>query len=111
MPTKFDPILQLDALRNGVRPQLAFSAASVSSARKWQQLARAALRDVIGFQDQKRVALIPRVVNEVDRGWCVRRKVVIRTSAASEMPVYVVIPKDIPGKLPCGLKERFKRHH
>lgn len=103
MQTKLDPIVQLNAILRQTRRQFAFGAKTASVARAWQKRARAALRGLIGFQDQKKVPLSPRIVKEVDRGWFVRRKVIIRTSAHSEMPMYIVIPKDIPGGLPCVL--------
>jgi dienelactone hydrolase len=103
MAKLLDPCLQLKALLGKTRAEFEFHARTAPAARAWQKRARAALRELIGFQDQKRVSLSPRVLGEVDRGWFVRRKVLIRTSVASEMPMYVVIPKDIEGKLPCVL--------
>jgi dienelactone hydrolase len=103
MATTFDPIHQLDALLKSAPPALPFTATTPRRALAWQRRARAALSRLIGFQDQKRVPLSPRTVHEVDRGWFVRRKVIIRTSAASAMPMYLVIPKDVPGRLPCVL--------
>jgi dienelactone hydrolase len=104
-PKAFDPLTQLDLLARQTPRQFAFTARTASDARVWQRRARAALRDALGFLDQKRVPLRPRVEQTVDRGEYVRRRVILRTSAASEMPVYVLTPKSASrrNRAPCVL--------
>src|SRR3954466_5545488 len=105
LPKPFDPIVQLDALSRHTPRALAFTARTASEARAWQTRARAALGDALGFLDQEKVPLRPRVEQTVDRGEYVRRRVILRTTAASEMPVYVLTPKSATprNKAPCVL--------
>jgi dienelactone hydrolase len=92
-PKTFDPIVQLDALASDVPRAFEFTARTAAAARAWQSKARAALRDTLGFLDQKKVPFKPRIVQKVDRGEYVRQKVILRMTAASEMPAYILIPK------------------
>jgi dienelactone hydrolase len=101
----FDPIVQLDALARQTPRAFAFTARTPAEARAWQTRAAAALRETLGFLNQKRVPLRPRVEQTVDRGEYVRRRIVLRTSGASEMPVYLLRPKSASARspAPCAL--------
>src|SRR6476661_4481743 len=88
----FDPIVQLDALARQTPRAFAFTARTPAEARAWQKRAGPALCVTLGFLDQKTVPLRPRVEQTVDRGEYMRRRVVLRTSTASEMPVYLLTP-------------------
>lgn len=81
----------------------AFTATSTPAAEAWQQACRAALAETLGFLDTPSVAPAPHLVEEVDRGDFVRRKVVISTAAQARMPVYLLIPKDATGPLPVAI--------
>jgi dienelactone hydrolase len=92
---QYDPIPLLDAENASMKKAFAFEAKSADAARKWQPSARAALTDCLGFVDTKKVAPQPREIERVDRGTYVRHKIVIRTSARSQLPLYLLIPKGI----------------
>src|SRR5437763_870454 len=100
---KLDPIHQLDALAREIPKRFSFTAKTQASARTWQRRARVALTRTLGFLDQKRVALAPKTIERIDRGPYVRHKVILRTSRASLMPTYVLIPKDSSAPMPCVL--------
>jgi dienelactone hydrolase len=71
------------------------------AARAWQRKVRKALAEKLGFLDTPRVAPKPRQIDHVDRGNYVRHKIIIRTSAQSELPLYLLVPKNIKGKRPA----------
>jgi dienelactone hydrolase len=100
---KLDPIHQLDALARAIPKQFAFTAKTEAAVRAWQKRARAALARTLGFLDQKRVPLAPKTVERVDRQAHVRHKVILRTTANSLMPTYLLIPKNAPAPMPCVL--------
>src|SRR4051812_15199923 len=100
---QFDPIHQLDAEAHALPKKRAFTAKTRADAIAWQRKARPLIAKTLGFLDQKRVPLSPKTIERADRGSYVRHKVVIRTSPASSMPMYVLIPKRIEKKLPCVL--------
>jgi len=80
-----------------------FRAGSLPDAKRWQNRTRRALGKTIGFQEMRRVPPAPRTIERVDRGDHVREKVLIRTSAHSVTPVYLLIPKGRQGPLPVVL--------
>ena len=98
-----DPIPLLHAVDAATPRKYAFTAKNSKQALAWQKKARPALADCLGFLDQKKVDLEPRTVQVVDRGDYIRKKVILRTTPWSLMPVYVLIPKQVKGKLPCVL--------
>lgn len=99
----FSPIPTLDSDHRAAVQSCAFTAATSADARRWQRRARPALADCLGFLDQKRVALRPKTVEQVDRGSYLRRKVILHASPTSTLPVYVLIPHRIPRPLPVVL--------
>jgi dienelactone hydrolase len=100
---ELDPIHQLDVLARETPKQFAFTAKRQAEAMRWQARARVALATTLGFLDQKRVPLSPKIVERVDRGSHFRHKVMLRTSRSSLMPAYVLIPKDHTAPMPCVL--------
>src|SRR5437867_1109801 len=99
---QYDPIPMLDAAAAKAK-RFAFDAKTASEARAWQKRARAALMKCLGFLDTPKVAPRPRTIEKVDRGKYVRHKIVIRTSARSELPLYLLIPRRIRDKRPAVL--------
>ncbi|MBN2003032.1 MAG: acetylxylan esterase [Anaerolineae bacterium] len=71
----------------------AFRAASLAEAEAWQGVTRAALMRTLGFLDLPPALLSPRRLESVDKGDYVREKWLLRTSAWTLMPLYVLIPK------------------
>ena len=98
-----DPIKLLHAVDAATPRKFAFTARNSQQALAWQKKTRPALADCLGFLDQKKVPLQPRTVQVVDRGDYIRKKVIIRTTPWSLMPVYVLIPKKPRRPLPCIL--------
>ena len=70
-----------------------FRAHSREEAERWQRETRAALDQVLGFQDLPKTPLAPETIEVVDRGDHVREKVLLHTSEHVSMPVYVLLPK------------------
>ena len=99
----YDPIETLDGIAGRMPPELPFEATDAKAARAWQRKARRALAKRVGFLDLDDVKPQPKVEHEVDRGDYVRRKVVIRTTEHSAMPLYLLIPKDAPAPMPTVL--------
>jgi dienelactone hydrolase len=99
----YDPIAMLDALAQQAPRPLAFTAATPAAARAWQTRARAAVGEALGFLDLQKVPPHPRQIQQVDRGAYLRRKIVIRTSRWSQLPLYLLVPKNIRGKAPVVL--------
>jgi dienelactone hydrolase len=87
---------------------LAFRAATRGEAGRWQTRVRAELRKVIGFDDLAAAPLAPRRIESVDKGDYRREKILIRTSAYSSMPVYMLIPKQ--GRPPYPTVIAFHGH-
>lgn len=78
----------------------AFKAKTRMEARSWQRKTRRALNKLLGFQDELKVDLQPRLLESADKGDYTRQKVLIRTTAYTEMPVYVLLPKELARPLP-----------
>lgn len=93
------PTLELQALAQSAA-RFPFTATAKAEAIGWQEACRAALAQTLGFLDTPPVDPAPHLIEEVDRGAFVRRKVVISTSAQARMPVHLLIPKGANGPLP-----------
>ncbi len=93
------PTTELHALAASA-PRHAFGATTKNAALAWQQACRPALAETVGFLDSPKVDPAPTLIEEVDRGDYVRRKVVITTAPQAQMPVYLLIPKAAAGPLP-----------
>ena len=78
----------------------AFSATSPKKARRWQKKTRRALNELVGFQNTPKVHPQPRLLEKVDKGDYTRQKILIRTTADTTMPVYILLPKELPRPLP-----------
>jgi dienelactone hydrolase len=91
---QFDPIPMLDAVNAATPKRLAFTATEVDAARTWQEGARGALAQTLGFLDTPPIAPEPREIERIDRGGYVRHKIVIRTSEQSDLPLYLLVPKN-----------------
>jgi dienelactone hydrolase len=91
--SRLDPIQMLDHVAAEMPKWAEFVANNAREARAWQKRTRKRLAAVVGFLDQKRAPLDPHVVRTVDRGSYVRRKVILRTTPWSDLPLYVLEPK------------------
>jgi dienelactone hydrolase len=91
----YDPITLLDATNAATKKQFPFTATTPTAARIWQRKARVALAKTLGFVNEKKVPPRPRELERVDRGDYVRHKIAIRTTAKSELPFYLLVPKKI----------------
>ncbi|HOU16034.1 MAG TPA: alpha/beta hydrolase family protein, partial [Anaerolineae bacterium] len=89
-----------------------FHAKSRATAETWQQTTRAALMEILGFAGQVDVLpaapLSPRWLESVDKGDYIREKWLLRTSAYTLMPVYILIPKQ--GTAPHPVVVAFHGH-
>ena len=94
------------ALWAAYRPQEAphrFDASDADGARAWQARVRPAFAAALGFLDSPPVPPEPVELERVDRGDCLRRKVLLRTAARTLMPVYLLEPKSGPRPFPVVL--------
>jgi dienelactone hydrolase len=94
------------ALWRGYHPAkapFAFKASDIRSARDWQSRTRRALALRIGLNAIPSVSPRARVIEEVDKGDYIRRKIVLATGPRSLMPVYLLLPKDRPAPHPVVL--------
>ncbi|MEZ4615121.1 MAG: alpha/beta hydrolase family protein [Caldilineaceae bacterium] len=80
-----------------------FTATTRAAAETWQAACRPALVETLGFLDTPTVDSAPEVLEEVDRGEYIRRKIVIATAPGVRMPLYLLIPKSATGPLPVAL--------
>lgn len=106
MPAKrspLDPMAVMEGLYDSSPRTCAFTAKDRRAAVAWQKRTRAAVAKCLGFLDQEVVAPKPRVVQTVDRGSYIRRKVIVRTTPWSIMPLYLLTPKGDKSPRPCVL--------
>ncbi len=120
--TKLDPqeLLELQpahALWRLYAPEKApyrYRAKNRAEAEVWQQTTRAALSETLGFANASQrdpfpsAPLNPRKLESVDKGDYVREKWLLRTSAHTLMPVYILIPKQ--GTAPHPVVVAFHGH-
>lgn len=99
---ELQPNTELDAMAQGAQA-FPFVATNLEDARLWQTQCREALGDVIGFIDTPVVSPDPEIIEEVDKGDYIRRKLIIRTSEYSRMPVYLLIPKSSGNCVPVAI--------
>ncbi|MGE5529719.1 MAG: dienelactone hydrolase family protein [Patescibacteria group bacterium] len=87
------------------RPETApyrFAARGRDEAVRWQARAREELARALGFQDIPNTPFEAEVLERVDKKDYTREKILLRTSEASLMPVYLLIPRGTP-PFPCIL--------
>lgn len=96
------PTVELQALAQGAA-RYAFTSTTRTEAEAWQSACRTTLAATLGFLDTPPVDPAPHVIEEIDRGDFVRRKVVIATAEHARMPVYLLIPKGATGPLPVAI--------
>ena len=78
---------------NEVSRSHAFEAEDVDEWRRWRNSLRRKLRQLLGLNSMEKVALAPRITEEVDCGDYVRQRVEIQTGPGLIMPLYALIPK------------------
>lgn len=91
--SRLDPIQLLDHVAAAMPKSAEFTATTAADARAWQRRTRKRLAETLGFLDLERVELKPQVMHTVDRGDYVRRKIILRTTPWSDLPLYVLEPK------------------
>ena len=99
---ELQPTLELKALAADAA-RYAFTATDQTEAEAWQHVCRVALKETLGFLDTPPVDPAPRVIEEVDRGDFIRRKVIISTAAQARMPLHLLIPKGATEPLPVAI--------
>ena len=97
------PAKALWRMYDPAKAQFAFKANTTQQARAWPKRTAAALATALGFQHDPKVAPRPRKLESVDKGDYVREKIIIRTAEDVAMPVYVLMPKDLPRPMPVVL--------
>ena len=97
------PATELWAAYKPENAPFAFRAKSRAAAKAWQTRTRSALGKAIGFQNTPACDLTARKTERIDKGDFVREKFIIRTAPHSSMPVYLLLPKNVPGPLPVVL--------
>ena len=99
----YDPLVELSHLSDAIEKSVAPTFKTAGELHAWQEATRPKLAKLLGFLDEPAVDLRPREIEAVDRGAFVRRKIVLRTAVDSEMPLYLLEPKDAPRPMPCVL--------
>jgi hypothetical protein len=61
------------------------------------------VRDIFGAMPEEKAPLDPKVLGEEDGGSYVRRKVSIQVEPGDRMPAYLLIPKNLKGRVPAIL--------
>ncbi len=100
--TKLDlqPATGLWKMLDSIEPKYAFKAKSLASARNWQKTTRKALAEKIGLGRLKKASPNPKLLEKVVKKDYVREKILIRTGPNCVMPVYILLPKNVPRPLP-----------
>jgi dienelactone hydrolase len=96
---ELQPTLELKELARRA-PRFPFLAQNREEAEAWQLMCRPALVNALGFLDTPKVNPAPELIEEVDRGDFIRRKIILSTSIYARMPVYLLLPKNRPEPLP-----------
>jgi dienelactone hydrolase len=65
-----------------------------------EQIARAAAK-ILGTPPAEKVPLLPEILSEEDCGTYIRRKVSIKVQENDRMPAYLLIPKNLGGRVPA----------
>lgn len=81
----------------------AFRETDLPGARRWQSRTRRALARRLGLNAIPYASPQARVLEEVDKGDYIRRKIILRTSPHSLMPVYLLLPANRPSPYPVVL--------
>ncbi len=81
----------------------AFRAQTLAAAQAWQTDARAALAQTLGLRGVSDHPLQPELIESVDKGDYIRKKVLLQTGPHTQMPVYLLIPKRAEKPLPTVL--------
>jgi len=63
----------------------------------------AGMRKIFGPRPEEKVGLNPEILSETDCGSYLRRKVSIQVQAGDRMPAYLLIPKNLKGRVPAVL--------
>ena len=100
---RLNPILLLNARNRNLRKTCALAAHTADELQAWQSTAHKALASTLAIDDLERTPLRPRIVEEIDRGTHLQRKVLLRSTPYSDVPVYMLIPKGNAVARPCVL--------
>lgn len=101
---ELQPVTELKAIDAGMRREFPFLANTMEEADIWQTACRERLIELMGFIRQTLyVRPEPQLIEEIDRGDFIRRKILINTSPNSKMPLYLLMPKGITTPLPVVL--------
>ena len=84
-------------------PKYKFESRTKERAIAWQEKARAELIDVLGFNDIPECEFSPEIIEEVDRGDFLRQKLLIQSAPDKFLPLYLLKPKSMQGRLPVVL--------
>ncbi|HOJ34825.1 MAG TPA: alpha/beta hydrolase family protein [Candidatus Hydrogenedentes bacterium] len=100
---ELQPAYALWKLYQPDKAPLRFTARTKKEAEKWQIAARNTLEKTLGLGILPKAPLSPKRIETVDKGDYVREKILLRTSAYTLMPVYLLLPKKADRPLPVVL--------
>lgn len=98
-----DPIGHLDALSQRLERTHRFEARTPKEVRWWQKRTHRMLLRRLAIDQMAPVPLRPTILEEVDRGSYLQRKVLIHSGVDLQLPVYLLIPHGLKGKAACVL--------
>ena len=100
---QLSPIKQLDAIRQRQQATCRFTAQTVRAASAWQAKARRKLARCLMPDSLQTTDLHPRILEKVDRGEYWQQKVLIHATPFSDVPLYLLVPKEGQSPFPCVL--------
>lgn len=100
---ELQPAHLLWKLYKAKRARYRFSAKNPAAARRWQKQTRAALSKLLALPELPAGSFSPKLLEQTDKGDYIRQKWMLRTSAYSVMPVYLLLPKAAPRPMPVVL--------
>lgn len=81
--------------------KLAFRAGNLKEWQEWRRRTLRKLRSLTGYDTMMRTDLNPRITEEMELRDHVRQRVEIQTEPGVRMPVFVLIPKNVPAPCPA----------
>ena len=97
---KLQPATLLWELYQPDKAPHAFTATDISQAIEWQKNTRKRLAETIGLAKLASSPLNPRIVEQAEKPDYIRQKLLIETGPYTLMPVYMLLPKNVPQPLP-----------
>lgn len=97
----FRPMFTLENLYDNVERIYSFRSKTISDFNIWKEAFSQKLLELLGGFPDTKTDLAPQIVSTKDLGQYTRTKVIINSTDYSQIPLYLLIPKNISGKVPA----------